>query len=142
MKLKNTLLATIICFVMSMVLSGCQKEEIKSFELQNDLEQVTPDGLRSSGGFSVVFRGEAQIYTHTDPEGHTVYEVYCCPPYYQRICCTITADQVSIYTRGATNANVTIYDDSSDDNFIANTEISVTNCVVDTVNHYVRFVLE
>lgn len=142
-KISKTFIAVaIIIIAATSILVGCKKEDSKTFVSQDIGVDFTQNRLSGTGGVTFVIRGVAQTYTHTTPEGHTVVEIYCMPPYYDHVCCRFRTDQIEIYDKGASKASAIVYGDESSDDVLTNTELDVTNCVVDTINHYVSFVLE
>ncbi len=144
--IKYTLATLMVALVVAVVLVGCKKN---TFESSGDfamVENANSNGKgMGTGDVNVVLRGVKQYYTHTTPDGTTIVELYCVPPYLNNVCAvfTVPEEQIKNGDSQGISGTVTLYGKTESSATIpTNVVIPVRDCMIDAANNWAKFVIE
>lgn len=125
---------------------AAKKNTVESREDFAIIEDTNPHGKgMGTGDVTVVLLGVKQYYTHTTPDGITIVELYCVPPYLNNVCAifTVPEEQIKNGNFNDINGTVSLYGDSESSATIpTNVEIPVKHCKIDVANNWAKFAIE
>ena len=145
-KLRVALCAAAV--VVAVLFTSCQKDKMEtneSISTENEKPYVKGAGTGDDDNVTVVLPGKKEYYTHTYPDGTTIVQLYCLPPYINNICAifSVPKEQIKNNRSDGVNGTVVLYGHSSaNDKIPANVELSVRQCKIDVDNNCAKFILD